>query len=52
VAENVKAAGAEALVCDLDLSKVESAETVVKMTVNQFGRIDALLNIAGGRATN
>jgi 3-oxoacyl-[acyl-carrier protein] reductase len=47
VAENVKAAGAEALVCDLDLSKVESAETVVKMTVNQFGRIDALLNIAG-----
>jgi 3-oxoacyl-[acyl-carrier protein] reductase len=47
VAETVKAAGAEPLVCDLDLSKVESAETVVKMTVNQFGRIDALLNIAG-----
>lgn len=47
VAETVKAAGAEPLVCDLDLSKVESAETVVKMTANQFGRIDALLNIAG-----
>jgi 3-oxoacyl-[acyl-carrier protein] reductase len=47
VAETVKAAGAEPLVCDSDLSKVESAETVVKMTVNQFGRIDALLNIAG-----
>ena len=47
VAETVKAAGAEPLVCDLDLSKVESAETVVTMTVNQFGRIDALLNIAG-----
>jgi len=47
VAEIVKAAGAKPLVCDLDLSKVESAETVVKMTVNQFGRIDALLNIAG-----
>ena len=47
VAKTVKAAGAEPLVCDLDLSKVESAETVVKMTVNQFGRIDALLNIAG-----
>ena len=46
VAETVKAAGAEPLVCVLDLSKVESAETVVKMTVNQFGRIDALLNIA------
>ena len=47
VAEIVKAAGAEPLVCDLDLSKVESAETVVNMTVNRFGRIDALLNIAG-----
>jgi 3-oxoacyl-[acyl-carrier protein] reductase len=47
VAETVKAAGAEPLVCDLDLSKAESAETVVKMTVDRFGRIDALLNIAG-----
>lgn len=47
VAQTVKAAGAEPLVCDLDLSRVESAETVVRMTVNRFGRIDALLNIAG-----
>jgi len=47
VAETVKAAGAEPLVCDLDLSKVESAETLVNKTLDRFGRIDALLNIAG-----
>ena len=50
VAEIVKAAGAKPLVCDLDLSKVESAETLVNKTLDRFGRIDALLNIAG--ATN
>ena len=47
VASVVKTAGAEPLVCDLDLSKTESAETVVNSTLNRFGRIDALLNIAG-----
>ena len=47
VAEIVKAAGAKPLVCDLDLSKVESAETLVNKTLDRFGRIDALLNIAG-----
>jgi 3-oxoacyl-[acyl-carrier protein] reductase len=47
VAEIVNAAGAEPLVCDLDLSKVESAETLVNKTLDRFGRIDALLNIAG-----
>ena len=47
VAEPVKAAGAEPLVCDLDLSKVESAGTLINKTLDRFGRIDALLNIAG-----
>ena len=47
VAETVRAAGAEPLVCDLDLSTVESAETLVNKTLDRFGRIDALLNIAG-----
>jgi 3-oxoacyl-[acyl-carrier protein] reductase len=47
VADAVKRAGAEPLVCDLDLSKAESPETLVKMTLDRFGRIDALLNIAG-----
>lgn len=47
VANAVKIAGAEPLVFDLDLSKVESAETLVKTTLERFDRIDALLNIAG-----
>jgi 3-oxoacyl-[acyl-carrier protein] reductase len=47
VARTVKAAGAEPLVCDLDLSKVDSAGTLVNKTLDRFGRIDALLNIAG-----
>jgi len=47
VATAVKAAGAEPLICDLDLSKPEAAETLINATVDRFGRIDALLNIAG-----
>lgn len=47
VANSVKTAGAEPLVCDLDLSKIESARSLVKVTLDRFGRIDALLNIAG-----
>ncbi len=47
VADAVKTAGAEPLICDLDLSKIESAEALVKATFDRFGRIDALLNIAG-----
>jgi 3-oxoacyl-[acyl-carrier protein] reductase len=31
-----------------DLSTSESAETLIKGTLDRFGRIDALLNIAGG----
>jgi 3-oxoacyl-[acyl-carrier protein] reductase len=48
VADAVKAAGAEPLICDIDLSKIDSAATVVKTTLDRFARIDALLNIAGG----
>jgi 3-oxoacyl-[acyl-carrier protein] reductase len=47
VASGVKTAGAEPLVCALDLSKVESTKTLVKATLDRFGRIDALMNIAG-----
>jgi len=43
----VKSAGAEPLVCALDMRAPESAETVVRKTLDHFGRIDALLNIAG-----
>lgn len=47
VADSVKRAGAEPLVCDLDLSKPDSAKALVKTTLDRFGRIDAVLNIAG-----
>jgi 3-oxoacyl-[acyl-carrier protein] reductase len=46
-AKLVQAAGAEPLVLDLDLSEAAAAETVVSKTIDRFGRIDALLNIAG-----
>jgi 3-oxoacyl-[acyl-carrier protein] reductase len=46
-ASEVKSVGAEAMVCALDLRQTESAATVVEETVKCFGRIDALLNIAG-----
>jgi NAD(P)-dependent dehydrogenase (short-subunit alcohol dehydrogenase family) len=43
----VKAEGAKALVIDLNLSEPASAKAVVDQTLVAFGRIDALLNIAG-----
>jgi 3-oxoacyl-[acyl-carrier protein] reductase len=43
----IRSAGAEAMICDLDLREPQSAETVIKGTLERFGRIDALLNIAG-----
>ena len=47
VADSVRSAGAEPLICDLDLAKAESAEALVRASLDRFGRIDALLNIAG-----
>ena len=46
-AKAVKAAGAECLVIDVDLSQPAAAEAVVEQALAAFGRIDALLNIAG-----
>ena len=43
----VQDAGAEPLALDLDLSQVAAADTVVSKTLERFGRIDALVNIAG-----
>jgi len=43
----VKSAGAEPLVYAIDLRKPESAANIVKGTLDRFGRIDALVNIAG-----
>lgn len=43
----VREAGAQALVIDADLGEVPAAQAVVEKTLSGFGRIDALLNIAG-----
>ena len=46
-AEAVKAAKAEPLIIGLDLAETSAAQKVVDQTLARFGRIDALLNIAG-----
>jgi len=46
-ARSVEANGAKARILDLDLSDKSAAKTVVEKTLEAFGRIDALLNIAG-----
>ena len=46
-AKAVKAAGAEALVIDIDLAEPAAAKVVVDQALAKFGRIDGLLNIAG-----
>ncbi|HTB87700.1 MAG TPA: SDR family oxidoreductase [Steroidobacteraceae bacterium] len=43
----VAAAGAAPLIVDLDLSERSSAKVVVERALSSFGRIDALVNIAG-----
>src|SRR5271163_809806 len=43
----VDSAGAQSLVCALDLREPHAAEILIKSTLDRFGRIDALLNIAG-----
>src|SRR6266851_3556016 len=47
VAAAVRKTGAEPLSLAVDLSQVEAPEMVIKTTLERFGRIDALLNIAG-----
>ena len=46
-AQAVTETGAEALVVDADLAQPEAAQAVVDQALAAFGRIDALLNIAG-----
>jgi NAD(P)-dependent dehydrogenase (short-subunit alcohol dehydrogenase family) len=43
----VRDTGVEVLVTDADLGEVPAAQAVVDKTLSKFGRIDALLNIAG-----
>ena len=46
-AAEVRAAGAEALVVEQDLSVPSAADAVVGAALQAFGRIDALVNVAG-----
>jgi 3-oxoacyl-[acyl-carrier protein] reductase len=46
-ASEITSVGAKAMVFAIDLSLPQSAETVIKGTLERFGRIDALFNIAG-----
>jgi 3-oxoacyl-[acyl-carrier protein] reductase len=47
VEAEIKSSGADPLTVAVDLRTSESAEILVKRTLERFGRIDALLNIAG-----
>jgi 3-oxoacyl-[acyl-carrier protein] reductase len=47
VATAVKSTGAEPLICEVDLKNPKAPETLIRATLDRFGRIDALLNIAG-----
>jgi 3-oxoacyl-[acyl-carrier protein] reductase len=47
VAVEIGTAGAQSMALDLDLGQVEAAGAVVNAALEKFGRIDALLNIAG-----
>ncbi|WP_036261813.1 SDR family oxidoreductase [Methylocapsa aurea] len=46
-ADAIRAAGAQALPLAIDLSQPQAAEIIVARTLERFGRIDALVNVAG-----
>jgi 3-oxoacyl-[acyl-carrier protein] reductase len=47
IAGQIGAAGSKSLVLELDLMSPAAAKQVIKATLERFGRIDALVNIAG-----
>ena len=47
----VRSLGAEAMIYAVDLREPQSAKTVIGEALKRFGRIDALLNIAGAVLT-
>src|ERR1700689_1035328 len=46
-ANAIRTLGSEAMVLAIDLREPEAAERIVNVTLERFGQIDALLNIAG-----
>jgi len=47
IGSEVRSFGAEAMAFALDLRQPQSAKNIIEGTLDRFGRIDALLNIAG-----
>jgi 3-oxoacyl-[acyl-carrier protein] reductase len=45
--KEIEAGGATPLALDLDLATPDAADGVVKATLDRFGRLDALVNVAG-----
>jgi 3-oxoacyl-[acyl-carrier protein] reductase len=50
VAQSARAEGSECLCLAMDLSVTAAAQAVIQRTLERFGRIDALVNIAGAVA--
>src|SRR5258708_4128414 len=48
VAAEVKSAGAEAIIVHCDLTDAKQCEQAAEKTRESFGRIDILVNVAGG----
>ena len=48
VADNVKAMGFEPATMKIDMRKEEDAQEMVKVTLGKYGKIDILVNVAGG----
>jgi NAD(P)-dependent dehydrogenase (short-subunit alcohol dehydrogenase family) len=48
VAEQAQGTGAEAIVLSCDLTDARQCEEVAQATINAYGRIDILVNVAGG----
>lgn len=50
VAETIVADGGRAIAVETDVRSVESIEAMVAQTVEEYGRVDILVNVAGGSA--
>ena len=48
VADNIKAMGDEAATIKIDMRKEVDAQEMVKVTLGKYGKIDILVNVAGG----
>lgn len=48
VADDIRAAGGEVSTIEVDMTKEEEAEAMVKATLDKYGQVDILANVAGG----